>query len=132
MSPRTRRFLWLPFLLLGLLAACHRATPPAASAGAWKLALQTEPADPLYGQDTRFTLSVAALDGKPVVGLSAQVRLEMTGMEMSIPAVALAAAAAPGIYSGLGRFPMAGDWDCRVEVTQGDTHQEQVVHYKVN
>ena len=119
-------------LLLGMLAGCHRAAPPAAGPQPWKLAFQTEPPDPLYGQDTRFTLRVSDPQGKPATGLDARVELEMTGMAMSTPPVALAPTAAPGVYSGLGRFPMAGDWECRVAVAQGTARQQQVVHYKVD
>ncbi len=126
-----RPFLWLPFLLLGLSAGCHRAASPRDAGPSWELALQTEPADPLYGQDTRFTLAVTTPDGKPVSGLSAEVHLEMSGMDMVTPPVVLSPAAAPGIYTGLARFPMAGDWNCHVQVKQGAASLEQVVHYKV-
>lgn len=113
-------------ILVGIGAACHRAAAPPHLT----MQLTTAPAAPPVGRDVTFTLRVRDAAGHPVNGASARLSLEMTFMNMGANVVQLSDRG-NGVYSGVGTFPMGGDWDCHAIVRAGGMQSQQVFHYKV-
>lgn len=114
-------------ILVGIGAACHRAAAPPPQ---FTMQLTTAPAAPAVGRDVTFTLRLRDAKGRPVSGASARLSLEMTFMNMGENVVQLSDRG-NGVYSGVGTFPMGGDWDCHAVVRAGGMVSEQVFHYKV-
>lgn len=67
---------------------------------------------------TTFTVRLTDAHARPVTGASVTADLVMPAMDMGRNAVA-AAPQSPGVYAGVGRFPMDGDWRVSVTATKG-------------
>jgi len=77
---------------------------------AFTISLQMEPAQPLFGRKTRFTLKVTDPSGAPVSGANARISLVMPLMDMGKNEVELKPSG-DGAYQGAGEFTMAGEWE---------------------
>lgn len=111
------------------LSACQKAAPPAASAKpgpAWagKIALTTDPAQPVSERPATFRVSVTDAAGQAVAGATVQADLKMQSMDMGKNVVQLADKG-NGIYEGKGEFSMAGPWNVIVSVSKTGTTGEQ-------
>ncbi|HYG97815.1 MAG TPA: FixH family protein [Terriglobales bacterium] len=76
----------------------------------WDMAFTTEPAQPKYGQETVFRVSLQDDSGKPMPGAKVEADLKMKGHDMGKNIVSLIDNG-QGIYEGKGKFTMAGPWD---------------------
>lgn len=104
-----------------LLGGCHAKSSPTPAASAapapYRVSLTIAPM-PIASLDLKtFTVRVADRQGRPVTGARVSVALVMPTMDMGrneFPA----AATAPGVYVGHGRFTMMGDWNTVVTVAR--------------
>lgn len=76
----------------------------------WKMQLSTEPAQPKYGAETMFRVTMKDEAGNPVSGAKVDADLKMKSHDMGRNVVPLADNG-QGIYEGRGRLTMAGPWD---------------------
>jgi len=84
------------------------------------MTLQIQPVHPQQLDPTQFQIRLSDRYGKPVQGAAITADLEMPSMEMGTNQVALKPVA-PGVYTGIGRFTMAGSWE--VHLTAGTKTQ---------
>ena len=129
LSLRLFASLGLLALSLAVLSAAGCRSRPAGAA--WKITLQTVPANPAVLDDTQFRLRLANPDGSPVDGASVTLDLAMATMDMG-PNRVLLLPQARGLYIGTGHFTMGGDWKCAATVKLGARTQIQVFRYKVS
>ncbi len=110
------------FLVLVLLCAgCtpRAATPPREALNPnLRLALVTTPSPPSSLDPTTFTVQASDTKGRPVSGATVSVRLDMPAMTMGNNEIPIMPGEA-GVYVGMGRFTMAGDWRVTVTAVQG-------------
>ena len=123
-----RRFVLTLFLFTAFSVAAS-AQAPAAGAQAKppipSISLATTPNPPQTGR-TQFTVTVKAVDGKPVTGADVSVELIMPAMpamnmaemrnKVALKPAADAKLAAAGTYTGPGQIMMAGTWNAVVTV----------------
>lgn len=109
------------------LAACQKPAKSSAPAGpAWpgKMALMTDPAQPISGQDTTFRVTLADPAGQPMSGVKVQADLKMQIMDMGKNVVQLADKG-NGLYEGKGQFSMTGPWNVIVSANGAGSSGEQ-------
>lgn len=102
------------FAALLLMTGCARqAVVPAPTAapapGGARVLLTLSPAAPRALDPTVFTVHVTGKDHRPVVNAHMTADLTMPGMQMP-PSRVFLTPAAPGTYTGQGRFSMPGQW----------------------
>lgn len=102
------------FAALLLMAGCARqAVIPARTAapapGGARVLLTLSPAAPRALDPTTFIVHAVGSDKRPVVDARMTADLTMPGMQMPPSRVSLTPAA-PGTYTGQGRFSMPGQW----------------------
>ncbi len=102
------------FAALLLMAGCARqAAVPARTAapapGGARVLLTLSPAAPRALDATTFIVHAVGSDKRPVVNARMTADLTMPGMQMPPSRVSLTPAA-PGTYTGQGRFSMPGQW----------------------
>jgi hypothetical protein len=130
--------LMLPKTLVGilgvtlLLSACTQqkpaeTKPPQKSAiiaervegtSPYKVALSTDPEQPVSQKPARFILTVSDAPGKPAAGLAVKVALVMPIMDMGKNEF-VAKEVAPGVYEGSGTFSMDDEWEVFVTLQKG-------------
>ena len=81
------------------------------------MSLSTDPAQPMYGQDMVFRVTLKDDAGKQVTGVKVEADLKMKTMDMGKTIVSLVDNG-QGIYEGKGKFSMAGPWDVIVTATK--------------
>jgi uncharacterized GH25 family protein len=70
----------------GAAAQAEQQTQPSP----WRMALSTEPAQPKYGEDTMFRVTMKDDTGKPVAGAKVEADLKMKSHDMGKNIVSLA------------------------------------------
>jgi len=121
-------------LLAALLCAgCARQhSPPLAppqvipASASKQITLDWTPKTPRSLDPTQFIVRVFDAEGQPQAADKATLSLAMPTMDMGKNDVALKATA-PGVYTGTGRFTMAGGWWATVTVSTGGAVKTTVV-----
>lgn len=113
----------LLLVLCGVLLQAGCAPRPAATAHdtpnpRLRLALTTTPDKPTSLDPTWFTMHVTGAAGGPVKGATVKVGLTMPAMPMGDNDIALHETQ-PGVYTGSGRFTMAGAWRITATAASG-------------
>ena len=111
---------------VGLSAGCSRRDNPKqpADTAHWQIRLLVTPKQPRQLDPARLQARVTDSRNKPVAGAAVAVQIAMPTMDMGRNAVTLHEAA-PGTYTGTGRFTMPGDWETTVSADRGAAHQSQ-------
>lgn len=109
--------------LLSVLICAGCAPRPAATAGdtpspRLRLALTTTPDRPTSLDPTQLTVRVTDAAGGPVRGATVTAGLDMPTMPMGDNVIALRETR-PGVYTGSGRFTMAGAWRVTAAAASG-------------
>lgn len=125
-----------PFAVLAALlcAGCapKQSPPPApppsvtAAPASKQITLDWTPKQPQSLDPTQFTVRVFDAQGQPQAADKADLSLEMHTMDMGKNDVSLKPTG-PGVYTGTGRFTMAGGWWATVTVHTGGTVKTTVV-----
>jgi hypothetical protein len=84
----------------------------------YKVALSTDPEQPVANKRVRFILTVSDAAGKPAAGLAVKVALVMPIMDMGKNEF-VAKEVAPGVYEGSGTFSMDDEWEVFVTLQKG-------------
>lgn len=90
--------------------------------GGLSVELASDPAPPVQGRDTVYTLSLRDAAGRPVTGAKVTLVGRMPdGMAVLAP---LRETSKRGLYSGRVLFTMEGEWQLTVRIVQADTPLE--------
>ena len=123
------RALIVVFLIATLSTGCtsrHSVAPTPEPPYAFTILCKTTSLYPVQMNKTQFLVQVQDKQQRPVSGATVSLELSMPGMDMGRNIVALKEiAAAPGRYTGTGRFTMSGDWQMTVSANRGALHQSQ-------
>ncbi len=89
-----------------------------------RVTLHTIPVQPRQLDPTTFTVRLVDASGKPIRNAGVHLNLAMPSMDMGKNEVVLKSAG-PGVYTGTGRFTMAGAWQATVIEPHGSLAARQ-------
>jgi hypothetical protein len=128
--------LFLLLLVLGMIGCeSHVKTvthaPVPSHNGHFSISIEVAPIPIRQMDKETFLVHLNDAHGKPLSGATVDAKLAMPSMDMGNNTVALKERF-PGIYIGIGRFTMSGDWTVTVTATQKTLNTSKIFPFAVH